>query len=267
MSKEFAGVAKVTADWSPDAYLQFAGERSRPARDLLAQIPLASPNLIFDLGCGPGNSTALLDGAFAHAEIIGVDNSPAMLTKARETLPHRRFIEADLASWQPDSSADVLFSNATFQWLSGHASILLRMLKGLRSGGVLAVQMPDNLNEPSHHLMRLTAANGPWADKLRDAVGAREAVLTPQSYYSLFKPFCTRLDIWHTVYNHVLDGAQDIVDFVSSTGLRPFLKPLKEAERTEFVAAYDARIADAYPPASDGKVLLRFPRVFIVAQV
>ena len=164
-------------DWSPTAYLQFAGERSRPAWDFLAQIPLASPSLIFDLGCGPGNSTALLDGAFAHAEIIGVDNSAAMLTKARETLPHRRFIEADLASWQPDSSVDVLFSNATFQWLSGHASILLRLLRGLRSGGVLAVQMPDNLNEPSHQLMRLTAAEGPWADKLRDAAVVREALL------------------------------------------------------------------------------------------
>jgi trans-aconitate 2-methyltransferase len=254
-------------DWSPEAYLQFAGERSRPARDLLAQIPLISPNLIFDLGCGPGNSTALLERTFAHAEIIGVDNSPAMLIKARETLPHCAFIEADLASWQPDSSVDVLFSNATFQWLSGHASILLRLLKGLRSGGVLAVQMPDNLNEPSHQLMRLTAADGPWADKLRDTVGAREALLTPQDYYGLLRPFCARLDIWHTIYNHMLDGAQGIVDFVASTGLRPFLKPLKEPERTEFVGIYSARIADAYPPVSDGKALLRFPRLFIVAQV
>ena len=89
------------ADWSPEAYLQFVDERSRPARDLLAQIPLALPELIFDLGCGPGNSTALLDRAYPHAEISGVDNSPAMIAKARETLPHRSFIEADLASWQP----------------------------------------------------------------------------------------------------------------------------------------------------------------------
>jgi trans-aconitate 2-methyltransferase len=127
--------------------------------------------------------------------------------------------------------------------------------------------MPDNLNENIHHLMRLTATDGPSADKLRDAAGARDGLLTPQNYYDLLKPCCRQLNIWHTVYNHALDGAQGIVDFVSSTGLRPFLNPLKAAERAAFVEAYRVRIADAYPQAVDGKVLLRFPRLFIVAQV
>ncbi len=254
------------ADWSPADYLKFADERARPALDLLRQIPLAAPRLVYDLGCGPGNSTALLDGAYPQAEIIGIDNSPAMLAKARETLPQRMFIAANLANWVPDPSADLLFSNATFQWVPDHAQVVLRLLRGLKAGGVIALQMPDNLNEPSHQLMRETAADGPWAEKLRQAAAARDSLKAPYYYYNLLRPFCARLEIWHTIYNHPLEGAQGIMELVSSTGLRPFLDPLDAAERVAFVAAYRARIAEAYPLTIDGKALLRFPRLFIMAQ-
>jgi trans-aconitate 2-methyltransferase len=254
-------------DWSPADYLKFADERSRPARDLLGQVPLAAPKLVYDLGCGPGNSTALLDKAYPQAEIIGVDNSVAMLAEARRVLPKRNFIDADLSGWMPEGAADLLFSNATFQWVPNHAAVLVRLLKGLAPGSVFAVQMPDNLREPSHALMRETAANGPWADKLRGAAGARVSLLAPAAYYDLLKPFCTKLDIWHTIYNHVLGGAQGIVDLVSSTGLRPFLAPLDDAEKPVFVGAYRKRLSDVYHPTIDGKVILRFPRLFIVARV
>jgi trans-aconitate 2-methyltransferase len=257
----------MTSDWSPEDYLKFADERSRPARDLLAQVPLQNPRVIYDLGSGPGNSTALLDAAFPAAEIIGIDSSKAMLAKARATLPKREFLTTDLAQWIPPKTADLLFSNAAFQWVPNHADVMMRLLQGLNTGGVLAVQMPDNLDEPSHRLMRETAHNGPWTDKLCNAVGAREGLLTPQRYHDLLKPFSSRLDIWHTIYNHVLDGAQGIVDFVSSTGLRPFIDPLDATQRNDFVKAYLAKIEDAYPATRDGKVLLRFPRLFLVAQV
>ena len=257
----------MNTDWSPASYLKFADERSRPAFDLLARIPLVSPQLVYDLGCGPGNSTALLRKAYVDAHLIGVDNSPAMLAKARETLPTVEFIEADLAQWRPDPAADLLFSNATFQWLSGHTKILVRLLQSLRKDRVLALQMPDNLSEPSHRLMRDVATAGPWAGKLQWAAAAREALLTPFAYYNLLKPFCSHLEIWHTAYNHVLEGVQGIVDFVSSTGLRPFLEPLDENEQQAFIAAYRARLSDSYPLTVDGRVLMRFPRLFIVAQV
>ncbi len=158
-------------DWRPEDYLRFNDERSRPARDLLARIPLKAPELVYDLGCGPGNSTALLQEAYPKATVVGLDTSAAMLAKARNDLPQVQFLEADIASWPGDPNADLLYANASFQWVPDHASVLLRLLKGLKAGGVLALQMPDNLNEPSHRLMRETAAAGPWAKALQTRGG------------------------------------------------------------------------------------------------
>ena len=254
-------------DWLADAYLRFSDERTRPARDLLARIPLNAPELVCDLGCGPGNSTALLREAFPRARLVGLDNSKTMLEKARGDLPQVHFIEGDLSTWEWDRSADLLFANASFQWVPDHASVLLRLLKGLKAGGVLALQMPDNLVEPSHRLMRETAEDGPWADKLRKAAGFREKIRTPNDYYNLLKPHCRHLDIWHTAYHHVLNGVQGIVDFVLTTGLRPYLDPLDDDMRGQFIIGYRARLVKAYPEMFDGKLLMRFPRLFIVAQV
>ncbi|HXV63028.1 MAG TPA: trans-aconitate 2-methyltransferase [Vicinamibacteria bacterium] len=251
--------------WSPEQYLRFADERTRPARDLLAQVPASSPARIYDLGCGPGNSTALLREAYPSAKIVGIDNSEEMLAEARRALPSCTFVLADLGRWLPENTADLLFSNAAFHWIPDHVEILKRLATKLGRGGVLAVQMPDNLDEPSHRLMQETAAGGPWSNKLGNADGARAVLLSPQRYYDVLRSVCSRVEIWHTIYNHPLDGAKAIVDFMGSTALRPFLGPLDEEERARFLADYTDRVAKAYPVGPDGRALLRFPRLFIVA--
>jgi trans-aconitate 2-methyltransferase len=252
------------ADWSPGNYLEFEDERTRPARDLLGQVPLAAVGKAVDMGCGPGNSTELIVARYPGAEITGLDSSPAMLEQARRRLPGLRFSPADAASWVPDAETDLVFANAIYQWVPDHIEHLPKVLAALTPGAVLALQMPDNLGEPSHRLMREVAAEEPWAAKLRDA--ARAPLPPVSAYYNALKPFASRLDIWHTAYNHPLADATAIVDWVRATGLRPFLDRLASTEQADFLARYRQRVAAAYPPAVDGKVLLRFPRLFIVAQ-
>jgi len=251
-------------DWSPQQYHKFADERTRPARDLLAQVPLESVRVAYDLGCGPGNSTQLLVERFPKADIIGIDNSPAMLDKARAACPAARYQQADLGGWTPEVTPDLLFSNATFQWVPDHVSVLARLAVRLQPRGVLVVQMPDNLGEPSHRLMQAVAEQGPWAAKLSNAAAARDVLPPPLAYYDRLKPVFSRLDIWHTIYNHPLNGPAGIVEWLRSTGLRPYLNPLEPEEQQAFLAAYQAQLAEAYPASADGTVLLRFPRLFII---
>jgi trans-aconitate 2-methyltransferase len=252
-------------DWSARQYLKFEDERTRPPRDLLAQVPLQQPRRVVDLGCGPGNSTELLIARYPQAEVIGLDSSPDMLRQARERLPNCAFVEADLATWQPQERTDLLFANAVFQWVPDHPAVLQRLLDGLPEGGVLAVQMPDNTNEPALALMEEVACAGPWASTLKSANAARNDLPSPAAYYDLLRPLCAQLDVWHTVYNHVMDGPQAVVEWFKGSGLRPFLAPLADDVRREFVAAYTAQIARTYSARFDGKVLLKFPRLFIVA--
>jgi trans-aconitate 2-methyltransferase len=253
------------ADWNADQYLKFEDERTRPARDLLAQIPLQQPRGVVDIGCGPGNSTALLVDRWPQASITGVDTSADMLRHARERLPGHTFVEANIAHWVPPRGTDVVFANAVFQWVPEHLKHLKRLVGSLAPGGVLAVQMPDNLDEPAHILMREVAYLEPWRKQLAKAAELRDALPKPGVYYDALKPLCSRLEIWHTIYNHVLDDAAAIVEWVKGSGLRPFLDPLEPAERKAFIADYTARIAASHLPQADGKVLLRFPRLFIVA--
>jgi trans-aconitate 2-methyltransferase len=206
---------------------------------------------------------AVLAARYPDASLLGIDSSPAMLERARAALPLARFELADASAWRPAPDTNLVFANAIYQWIPDHVAVLTATMAALGPGAVLAVQMPDNVAEATHRLMHDTAAAGPWAARLAGA--ARAPLPSAREYYDALRPSASRLDIWHTIYQHVLDGPDAIVDWVRGTGLRPFLDPLDADERRAFERDYTARIARAYPPAADGRVLLRFPRLFIVA--
>ncbi|CAI8764591.1 Trans-aconitate 2-methyltransferase [Pseudomonas sp. IT-P44] len=252
--------------WSAKQYVAFEDERTRPARDLLAAIPPVEARSAIDIGCGPGNSTELLLERFTSATVRGVDSSTDMIEAARKRLPQVQFDTVDIGTWNESGPFDVIFANAVLQWLPDHANLLPALVSKLSPGGSLAIQMPDNLNEPSHRLMRDVAANGPWASKLADAAGQRTEMASASDYYSMLRPHCARVDVWRTTYHHPLaGGTSGVVEWFKGSGLRPFLEPLDDAEKAHYLKQYHAAIGQAYPTLSDGSVLLPFPRLFIVA--
>ena len=258
------------ADWNPALYSRFEDERTRPAAELLARVPLgpadAAGRLVVDLGCGPGNSTELLVRRFAHARVTGVDNSSAMLASARERLPGARFEQADIETWRPHEPPVLAYANAALQWVPDHERLLPRLFGALAPGGVLALQMPDNLGEPSHVLMREVAALPRFAHRLGDAAGQRTPLLAAARYYDLLVDTAAQVDVWRTTYHHRMADAAAIVQWLRATGLKPFVDPLAPDERADFLLEYERRLEAAYPARRDGQRLLAFPRLFVVAQ-
>ena len=255
------------SDWNPALYSRFEDERTRPARELLARVSLSADTtrIVHDLGCGPGNSTELLVARFPSATVIGADNSQSMLDSARKRLPTARFELSDIATWQPDTAPDLIYANAALQWVGDHETLLPKLFAMLAPGGVFAVQMPDNREESTHRLMREVASEPPWEHHIGPAASVRTKLLSLNTYYDLLAPHSAQIDVWRTAYQHPMDSAAAIVEWVSATGLRPFVDPLPLDLRATYLAEYERRIDAAYSVRSDGKRMLAFPRLFIVA--
>ena len=255
--------------WDPAQYLKFGDNRFRPGLELLNRVSFAAGDdaveLIYDLGCGTGALTAALAARWPAAQVIGADSSPDMLARAKADLPEFSWLEADIASWRPERPPDLIYSNATLHWVDDHPALFPRLLRQLKPGGVLAVQMPDNFCAPSHQLMNETAEDGPWAARL-DAALWREPVFSAERYYALLAPAAAEIDIWETTYTQVLHGLDPVLEWVRGSGLRPFLSALAPDEWSEFEAAYARRLRAAYPARPGGKTLFPFRRIFLVAR-
>ncbi|EFC57054.1 trans-aconitate 2-methyltransferase [Enterobacter cancerogenus] len=248
------------ADWNPSLYLQYGEERTRPAAELLARVQLDDAASIVDLGCGPGNSTALLRQRWPDADITGVDNSPAMLEEARAALPSCRFVEADIRQYKPQEPLSLIYANASLQWIPNHYDLLPHLVSLLRLNGVLAIQMPDNWLEPTHVAMRDVASEQGYPNR------GREPLPGVHAYYDILTEAGCEVDIWRTTYFHKMGSHQAIIDWVSATGLRPWLKDLNESEQKNYLKRYHQLLEAQYPLQENGQILLAFPRLFIVAK-
>jgi trans-aconitate 2-methyltransferase len=250
--------------WDAEHYLRFSDARTLPAIDLLSRVGLAAPRLVVDLGCGPGNSTAPLKARWPDAAITGIDSSAELLDAATRDHPGIAFVRDDIAAWAAAEPCDVVFANASLQWVGGHDKLVPHLFGQVAPGGVLAVQMPRNHDFATHRLMRQVATEGAWRARLE---GAREPspVQAPEFYYDLLAPRAANFTIWETNYIQVMVGVAAIIAWLHGTGLRPFLARLAEAEQPVFLERYAALLAEAYPAQADGNILLPYPRLFFIA--
>ncbi|MET8964038.1 trans-aconitate 2-methyltransferase [Streptomyces sp. NPDC004074] len=262
----------ATPVWDPGQYLRHAGHRARPFADLLARVPdlPGGPPRIADLGCGPGNVTALLADRWPTARITGYDNSPEMLDKAHTEHEgptpgggRLDFAPADARTWTPAEPYDLIVSNATLQWVPGHTARFPDWISGLAPGGTFAFQVPGNFDSPSHRLMRELAHSPRWKDRLAGTLRHDDAVLTPGAYLERLADLGSAVDVWETTYLHLLQGEDPVLDWVKGTGLRPVLTELGDGAQ-EFLADYRTALREAYPATVHGTVF-PFRRIFAVA--
>ncbi|MEU7169338.1 trans-aconitate 2-methyltransferase [Streptomyces morookaense] len=262
--------------WDPQQYLRHAGPRTRPFQDLLARVPElpGSPARIADLGCGPGNATALLAERWPDAHITGYDNSAAMLEEAQayagETLRGGRidFAYGDLTRWSAQRARyDLIVSNAAFQWVPGHAEAFPALLADVAPGGTFAFQVPGNGDAPSHALLRELCGSPRWRDRLGAAGRRTVDVREPADYLERLAALGCEVDAWETTYLHLLEGEDPVLEWLKGTGLRPVLTALADApeEREAFLSEYRGLLRKAYP-AGPGGTVFPFRRIFVVAR-
>lgn len=253
--------------WDSQQYLRFERERTLPCRELVRRLELERPARIVDLGCGPGNSTAELAARWPGAEISGVDSSPAMLEAARASPLRAEWVLSDLRAFRPSGGFDLVFSNAALQWVPDHAVEVPRLWSWVRPKGALAFQVPapgperDRWTDPLEELL----GESSWRDRVASAP-TPESVLSPGEYYRLLSGEAAQVELWDTLYVHVLRTPREVVEWAKGTALRPILERLpSDAVRDEFLARYATAIEAAYPPEPDGRVLFPFLRRFVVA--
>lgn len=251
--------------WDSSQYLKFENQRTQPAMDLVGKVPLCAPETVLDVGCGPGNSTAVLAKRYPNAQITGIDNSQNMIEAAKSACPTLQFAVIDASS---DLSAlgtfDLVFSNACIQWIPEHDKLIPKLFGLVHPGGCLAIQIPMNQDTPIHHLIRQTAMNPIWKNKFNNP--RHFYTLTPSEYYDILSSCSPLCDIWMTTYYHILPGAQAILEWYRGTGLRPYLEVLSQDERIKFEKEILDQITLHYPERSDGTVIFTFPRFFMTAQ-
>ncbi|MFE5583388.1 methyltransferase domain-containing protein [Kitasatospora sp. NPDC056531] len=260
----------TTPVWDPAQYLRFADERTRPLRELIARVPaLPDPDphdaVILDIGCGPGNSTAVLRERWPQARITGIDNSAPMLATARtEGEPTADYLLADARAYDPaPARPDLIVSNATLQWIDGHLDLIPRWAAALRPGGTVAIQVPGNFDAPSHTLLADLRRSPRW----RDALGAdavRSGVHPPERYLDALAGADCLPDVWETTYRTLLPGPDPVLEWVKGSALRPVLTRLADpADRAAFLAEYRRLLREAYPAGRYGTVF-PFRRIFAV---
>jgi len=258
--------------WDPDRYLRFADQRGRPFQDLIARVGALSPARVVDLGCGPGNATELLVERWPDAGVLGLDNSAEMIEAAQKHAQpgHLEFRRADLRDWSADEPVDVLVTNATLQWVPDHLDLLPRLLDQVAPGGWFAMGVPGNFGAPSHTLLTELQQSERWADHFTGAE-FRPASHEPAEYLHALTDAGARTEVWETTYYYVVDGENGVLDFVSSTALRPVVAELggaSSAPAQSFTVAYADALRAAYPPTKlYGRTvqILPYRRIFAVA--
>jgi trans-aconitate 2-methyltransferase len=261
-------VSRAPTVWDPGVYERYKSYRDRPALDLMLRIPSGlAPAEVWDLGCGTGEHAALLAMRHPYARVHGLDASPQMLAVARARPEPVDWVQADIAGFSPEIAPDLIFTNAALQWVPGLKGLMPRLVSALAPGGVLACQLPLSHQAPWYDTLREACADPRWAERLAGVKGV-QPIPDASVIYDWLAPLCADVDIWSTTYLHVLEGQDPIVDWMSGTGLRPFLQAFgdDEAGRGDFIAAYRRLTAQAFPRRPDGATLLPFPRLFIVAQ-
>lgn len=251
-------------DWDPSLYLKFRTERMRPVCDLISRIEI-SPLRILDIGCGPGSSTSELKNKFSAADITGMDFSSGMIRRAEAECPGVKFIVGDASE---DISRlgkfDLVFSNAALQWMPRHGVLLKRYFDMLEPGGALAVQVPEFDTTQASRVIGSVASMPEYIGFFAGFDTGMRSYPT-EYYYDLLSGITPSAQLWKTCYYHEMQSPNQIMEFMRSTVLKPYVERLPKEFQPYFLMKVGEGIEKNYPARKNGKVLFKIGRIFFIA--
>jgi trans-aconitate 2-methyltransferase len=242
--------------------------------------------------------------AFPASLVTGVDSSSEMIQAA--SLQHAAAIESGKVNFRlatieneikNKSTYDVVYSNAALHWCIDHKNLFPSIINMLSPDeGILAVQMPDTIQQSSHTLMIEAAANIGLGDVIR-SVRIPRAEHSAEQYYGMLAPFCKHIDIWTTEYLMELECGTDaailhpVLEFTAATGLKPILNAINnhaatgvggseqqhggrraDLQEQSYLAEYQRLLQERYPSQLSSSlskriVLAPYRRIFIICRV
>ena len=252
-------------EWNAEQYSKFEKERTLPAIDLADSINSENVRTVLDIGCGIGNSTAVLKRRFPNARVIGADNSDDMLNAAGKNYPELEFIKLDAGKDIVSISDryDVVFSNACIQWIPDHRLLIKSLMELLNEKCTLAVQIPQQDKHPMHRIIKSVAESEKWTQKI--PVSRVFYTLTEEEYFDILSELSDNFRMWETVYFHTMPSHKSIIEWYKGTGLRPYLEQLSDSDKGEFENDVLTETQKYYPVQQNGKIIFRFPRLFFTA--
>ncbi len=156
-----------------------------------------------------------------------------------------------------------IFSNACIQWVPNHKKLLADMMNALNPNGVLAVQVPITVEQDMHRVIKNVTGASKWKEKL---YGSRVFyTLADYEYFDILSDLSNDFRIWKTIYCHRMPTHRSILEWYSSTGLKPYFDKLNDGESVLFEKDILDEIEKQFPVQKNGEIIFRFPRLFFTA--
>ena len=236
------------SEWNPEQYEKFKDERSRPFWDLLALVRLRPGMRVVDLGCGTGELTRELHRTLGAASTTGIDSSETMLAKANAfAAPSLRFRLGSIETFTADEPLDLIFANASLQWVDDHPALLSKLTSFLAPGGQLAVQIPANDAHPSHAIAAEIAQRSPFREALGGWVRVFPNLAIEEYARRLHELGFREQQVRMQVYAHVIESRDGVVEWVKGTLLTAYRERLGPELRAQFEERYRDRLREVLP--------------------
>lgn len=251
-----------TDTWKPEQYGKFRNEREAPGIDLIAGITPGRFQQGIDLGCGTGELTCLVRQSLNVESMIGLDSSEMMLARARSLeCEGLHFLHGRIEDFTYLNEYDLVFSNAAVHWCVDHGSVLNSIVRGIREGGQLAIQIPANHDYPTHRLADELALQTPYRALLNGIV--RPSPVESPEWYSktLFRLGIREPRVELKVYPHLLETRDSVLEWVKGTLLTWYESRLPAEKYEQFLGEYRTRLFHDLP--DQRPFLYPFKRLFL----